>query len=63
MLDHYPVKSRLLTINLTVDCGVLFELVCDKAEESAEQDQTARMCRLNLLYTLRKISTLLQQVD
>ena len=28
----------------------------DRAAESAEQDQTARTCRLILLYTLRKIS-------
>ena len=29
----------------------------DKTAESAEQDQTARMCRLILVYTLRKINS------
>ena len=28
----------------------------DRAAESAEQEQTARMCSLFLLYTLRKIN-------
>ena len=29
----------------------------DRMVESGEQDQTARMCRLILLYTLRKVSS------
>ena len=35
--------------------GGLLSVSNDKEVESAEQDQTARMCRLILLYTLRKI--------
>ena len=31
-----------------------FTEISDKAAKSAEQDQTARMCRLILLYTFRK---------
>ena len=30
--------------------------ISDRGEESVEQDQTARMCSLILLYTLRKIN-------
>ena len=30
----------------------------DSAAESAEQDQTTRMCRLVLFYTFRKINTM-----
>ena len=29
----------------------------DRTAESVEQDQTARMCRLILLYTIRKINS------
>ena len=29
----------------------------DRIAESAEQDQTARMCRLILLYTFRKVNS------
>ena len=32
----------------------------DRATESAEQDQTARMCSLILHYTIRKINSWLQ---
>ena len=35
-------------------CGVSLTEVNDKAAESEEKDQTARMYRLILLYTLRK---------
>ena len=35
-------------------CWVSLSEINDNAAESAEQDQTARMCRLILLYTLRK---------
>ena len=34
----------------------LTEFYTNKTAESAEQDQTARMCSLILLYTLRKIN-------
>ena len=36
--------------------GISLEDAIDRASESVEQDQTARMCRLILIYTLRKIS-------
>ena len=35
--------------------GVSLALTNDRSGESAEQDQTARMCRLILLYSLCKI--------
>ena len=35
----------------------------DKAAESAEQDQTARMCRLILIYALRKSFNVCERQD
>ena len=35
--------------------------ISDRLAESADQDQTARSCSLILLYTLRKITDLLQK--
>ena len=37
--------------------GVLLAETIGRAPESVEQDQTARMCRLILIYALRKFST------
>ena len=34
----------------------------DRTVESAEQDQTARMCRLILLYTLRKYKSMVRSL-
>ena len=36
--------------------GVSLTYFNDRKAESAGQDHTARMCRLTLLYTLRKIT-------
>ena len=36
--------------------GLSFTESIDRISESAEQDQTARMCRLILLYSLRKMN-------
>ena len=36
--------------------GILLIEINDRAAESAERDQTTRMCSLILLYTLRKIN-------
>ena len=36
--------------------GILCTEIKDRPVESAEQDQTARMCSLILLYTLRKMN-------
>ena len=36
--------------------GVSLAETIDRASESVEQDQTARMCSLILIYTLRKFS-------
>ena len=35
--------------------GVSLTEIDDRSAESAEQDQTTRMCRLILLYTIRKL--------
>ena len=43
--------------------GVLMSELNDTAADSAEQDQTARMCRLILLYTLSKIIHDFKQQD
>ena len=40
--------------------GVSLAETIDRASESVEQDQTARMCGLILVYTLRKYSPWLQ---
>ena len=37
--------------------GVPLTKVNDRTAESVEQDQTARMCRLILLYALRKMNS------
>ena len=38
-------------------CGILLRESNDRIAESAEQDQTARLCSLILLNTLRKINS------
>ena len=43
--------------------GVLLTGMTDKTAESAEQDQPARMCRLILLYTLRKMNPCRGRLD
>ena len=43
---------RFLTVPILSE--VPLTEINERAAESAEQDQTARMCRLILLYTLRK---------
>ena len=40
---------------MTLDCVLLAE-ISDRTAESAEQDQTARMCRLVLLYALLRMN-------
>ena len=37
--------------------GFVDKKIMIRAAESAEQDQTARMCKLILLYTLRKMNS------
>ena len=48
-------NDRIKRLN-GVACGFVEKQIRDKEKESAEQDQTARMCSLILLYTLRKIN-------
>ena len=52
-----PTETNFITtteISIGSDSLPLTEIIYIEAE-SAEQDQTARMCRLILLYTFRKI--------
>ena len=42
--------------NENIAWAFYWEIFNDRAAESAEQDQTARMCMLILLYTVRKIN-------
>ena len=42
---------------------VPFTAIDNGLAESANQDQIARMCRLILLYTLRKLNRVLKQQD
>ena len=57
----YNVKLKLMaitqiSITLTALGGISLTEFHDETTESVEQDQTARMCRLILLYTLRKMN-------
>ena len=45
---------------MATDVGFFLTVVNDREAEGAEQDQTARMCRLILLYTSSKINLLSQ---
>ena len=62
-VNTYPAEYKVQTIaqsyfQLINDIILRFldRKVCNQSAESAGKDQTARMCRLVLLYTLRKIS-------
>ena len=48
-------KNKFQFGYLSVDRGLLTG-INDRVAESAEQDQTARVCGLILLYTLREIN-------
>ena len=48
-------KHTCISIGLVGKYGSILTEIDDRAAESAEQDQTARMCSLILLDTLRKI--------
>ena len=51
---NYSPLNKYISIDYMPLDRVLLMDINDTAAESAEQDQTARMCRLILLYTLRK---------
>ena len=57
MMEGLPKIGQLSPIRVSLSG------IDDKAAESAEQDQTARMCRLILLYTLRKIYQFRERKD
>ena len=51
-------KKKISIGHLQLD-GVSLIGISDRVVESADQDQTARMCRLILLYTLRERNSLM----
>ena len=57
MLYHVALEA-LVRSYLTLD----FVDMNDSAADSADQDQTARICQLILLYTIRKINPRLRKV-
>ena len=50
---HIEVDDKYSIGQITLDVAK-FTNINDKEAESVEQDQTARMCSLILIYTLRK---------
>ena len=55
--SYRPLQNPISVCQMALD-GLSLTEISDQAAESAEQDQTARMCRLILFYTIRKHSQL-----
>ena len=61
-LDCRQFTGLQISVSLMTFDGVSLKKFNDTAPESAEQDQTARTCRLILLYTVRKVNPMVSKV-